>query len=172
MEKLYISWEEAVSGMQKIAQDIISSNFLKPEEKACIVPLIRGGLPLGTILSHLLNGLPVFPLQFQTRDYKYGHRIREVGRMRLLMNKYKNLIIVDDILDTGETMHELNIYANDLLDEDQKMIMATLCRRDNDKNRKFSGFDAEYNVFWLAPQVDWVVFPWEAESLISDYRQK
>lgn len=165
-EKLYISWEDVLKGIDNIAKDIIESDFLKPNTPACIVPLIRGGLPLGTILSHKLNGLPVFPLQFQTRDYKYGRRIREVGRMRLLMNKYKNIIVVDDILDTGDTIRELNIYANDLLEEDQKMVLATLCRRDNYEN--FSGFEEEYNAFWLSPQVDWVVFPWEAESLIAD----
>ena len=89
--------------------------------------------------------------------------------MRLLMNHYKNLIVVDDILDTGETMSELNIYANDLLDEDQSIAIATLCRRDG--HGGYSGFSHEFNAFWITPQVDWVVFPWEAESIISDYRK-
>ena len=170
--KLVMDWYEVDRAADKIAKDILESDFLKPNMPACIVPLVRGGMPLGTILSHKLNGLPVFPLQFQSRDYKNGHRIREVGRMRLLMNRYKNLLVVDDIIDTGETMHELNIYANDLLDEDQSIAIATICTRAEFDDYKWSGFSHQFTSFYLMPDVSWIVFPWEAKSLVTDVRSE
>lgn len=163
MEMVSLSWDDIMQGADNLALQLIESGFLDEPRAVCIVPIVRGGLPLGTILSHKLNGIPVCPVTFQTRD---GDR-KEGGRLFVIWKRWKKLIIVDDIIDTGKTMDEINIRLNDICDGDknQEAVLATFCKR---SDLKYNGFKKQFSVYDVTENVDWIKFPWETNSLLTD----
>lgn len=73
----------------------------KPE---VIVGLTRGGLIPAVMLSHSL-GIQMMPLHWATRDF-VGYDSLEILR------PYREILIVDDICDTGKSINTLLYNAN------------------------------------------------------------
>lgn len=67
-----------------------------------IVGVSRGGLIPGVCLSHEFDAKFV-PLVWSTRDYAERH----LPTIETLLNIYSPMLIVDDIIDTGITMAEI-----------------------------------------------------------------
>ena len=89
--------------IDRIVQQIEASNV----KYDYIVPVIRGGLIPGVMLSHKL-GINCLPVGLQTRDFTnkvtlefgaYGSIIRDS-----INNLSKRILLVDDIIDSGETV--------------------------------------------------------------------
>lgn len=68
-----------------------------------IVGLVRGGLPLATRLSYILD-IPLVPLTWSTRDFE-DKEINET--IPADMNAGQNILLVDDLIDTGETISQV-----------------------------------------------------------------
>ncbi len=69
-----------------------------------IIPITRGGLVAGTIISHRLGVPNVIPITWQTRD---GGQKRDTDLLKHTINQYTNVLIVDDILDSGKCLCEI-----------------------------------------------------------------
>lgn len=78
----------------------ISGDSFKPD---VIVGLSRGGLMPAVVLSHRLN-VPMVPVTWQTRDGKT--KDKEV--LNNVKSKYNNILVVDDICDSGLTLREIS----------------------------------------------------------------
>lgn len=78
----------------------ISGDSFKPD---VIVGLSRGGLMPAVVLSHRLN-VPMVPVTWQTRDGKT--KDKEV--LNNIKSKYNNILVVDDICDSGLTLREIS----------------------------------------------------------------
>jgi len=131
MEKFYVTWDEVEKLVDLLSRQIKGS--LHPVKY--IFGLQRGGLIPAVMLSHKL-GIPM--TQDLTRQ---------------------NILIVDDICDSGETFKEFFLeYPNS--------IFACLHFKPHtsDFNPDFSA-----NKFFLD---DWIVYPWEREdsNTIQDYK--
>ena len=162
---LKLSWEDVEKAVDHLAYKILESDFYDPnKDEVCLVPVVRGGLTIATMLSHRLNGLPVRPVTYQTRERKD----RDIGRLLKYWRQWNKLIIVDDIIDTGETISELNIHLKDIQDgeKDQFVSLATLCKN-NDLT--WSVFQHQWNALDVSKD-NWVVFPWELPSILQDLR--
>lgn len=159
MEKLYLSWMDVENGVDNLAQQIINSKFYNNIDEVCLIPLVRGGLPIATMLSHRLGGVAVRPVTYQTRD----RQDKDIGRLLKYWRQWHKLIVVDDIIDTGATLEALNIHLNDIVDgeKDQWVCLATLCKNNN---LTWSAFKYQWNALEVEPK-KWVVFPWELKSL-------
>jgi len=124
---------------------LTESIYLETKDKDydVIVGVSRGGLVPSTILSHKL-GLPLQTVNWQTRD---GDN-REVGSLFKLAVKYQNMLIVDDICDSGVTIRDMKELCKD------RAEFAVLVDKQSASNlTHYRGTE------YIGDE--WVVFPWE-----------
>ena len=134
MNKKFITWGDIDDAVERLAINITNSNT----EIMAIGGLPRGGLIPAVILSHKMN------IPFVSQAY--------------LAQIPGNILIVDDICDTGKTLKRFKFESN--------IYTATLHYKTS----------AEYEPhFWwrLAPENEWVVYPWENKDseAIQDYKK-
>jgi len=170
MNKLIIKQQELNGLVAKIARDITLSNW-RPDY---IVGLTRGGLVPGVMLSHYLN-VPLHTLNVSLRDGD-GRESNlwmaedALGPQTSIRSEesYKNILIVDDINDTGATFNwviddwKQSCFPNDdSWDEvwNQNVRFAVIV--DNQASK------CEYAMDYVGMEVNkaendvWVDFPWE-----------
>jgi uncharacterized protein len=92
----------------------------------------RGGLPLAVELSHKLN------INFAMDSYIFD-----------IENKYKNILVVDDLVDTGHTMKNL---SQNVFYEFPNISTAVLFKK------PWSDFQPTY---FIEETDRWIVFPYE-----------
>lgn len=132
-----LTWNDVDLLTESIYLDAKNKNY------DVIVAVARGGLVPATILSHRL-GLPLQTVNWQSRDGD----TREVGSLFKLAVKYQNMLIVDDICDSGVTIRDMSELCKDRAD------FAVLVDKQVDSNlTHYRG--TEYT------GDEWVVFPWE-----------
>jgi xanthine phosphoribosyltransferase len=83
--------------------DLQNNNITKPD---AIVSIIRGGMTLAHHLSEIFNIKDVFTINASSYDKKLKLSKPKVYNIPNLKN-YKNILIVDDISDSGETFLEV-----------------------------------------------------------------
>lgn len=74
----------------------------KQEFPVAIIAPVRGGLIPGVYMSHLL-GIPLFPINYSLRDHKADLEIPTSFYHYMLNHTGKTVLLVDDIVDTGDT---------------------------------------------------------------------
>ena len=116
MNKIYIDWEEFGIMIDKLAK-LIKDSGMKFHD---IYGIPRGGLPIAVALSHKLN-LPLTEIP-----------------------EGDNLLVVDDISDTGKTLKKF-----------QGSFIAVLY------NTEWTISPPTYFVDVKKSKKDWIVFPWE-----------
>ena len=124
-----------------------------------VVGILRGGMIPAIMLSHKLN-VPIIPLQWSLRDHKAQDLFAMNDIIHLLINR-KNVLIVDDIVDSGATL---------------KSIQAKIENAEHVKETVFTGLKyaalltnnehiglVDYTAGTINRKNDkrWVVFPWE-----------
>ena len=106
MEKtnfIYISWEQLYCDTLELSKKIMRSGF-QPE---VMIAIARGGWVVGRILSDLLEIRDVYAIAM-----KFYERISMPGDKPTLLQdlnvnlRSKRVLLVDDIVDTGETLRE------------------------------------------------------------------
>lgn len=143
----YLTHEDMNNYYAEVIRNISVDNF-KPE---VVFAPMRGGADLGIKLSNYYD-IPFEALQWQTRD---GVE-RDVERLTELYALYegKNILIVDDICDSGETLKGIERVS-----------------RYNRTNIRFAvaienvecDFVCDYSARQIGRSDDtqWFVFPWE-----------
>tara|TARA_Y100000385_G_scaffold125962_1_gene130976 strand:+ start:5662 stop:6081 length:420 start_codon:yes stop_codon:yes gene_type:complete len=96
--KLYVDWCDIDAFSLDIAHEAKKLGIEK------VVGVARGGLVPGVIISHTLN-VPFESLAWQTRDGD----TRDAEKAESLNSD--KVLIVDDLIDSGKTMMELEILA-------------------------------------------------------------
>lgn len=84
---------------------------LKDKKFDLIVGLVRGGCTPAVALSHALN-IPVKMLSYNTRDHTNVSEDPDLFFQKIVRSDFtiKNILIVDDMVDTGQTIqHIINI---------------------------------------------------------------
>jgi len=149
-------WQGIDAQVTKIRSSIKRLNF-NPD---MIVGISRGGLIPATLLSYMM-GLPVCSLQWQRRDLA---KQRDHTQLReILLASKTGIVIVDDILDSGETLREIDEYiryflgSNELDERDKKVpVRYAVCVKRAEVTSPVP--DLIYGV--QLENIDWVVFPW------------
>ena len=151
-----------------------------------IVGLTRGGLTPAVMLSHYLN-IPMETLKVSLRDNTCGPETncwmpedavgyipederRENGGWQYLPKNRKNILIVDDINDSGHTLQWIkqdweSSVAGVCDSEEWKSIWGMNVRVAVCINNEASEFkDVDYSALTINKLEDpvWIVFPWEA----------
>jgi hypoxanthine phosphoribosyltransferase len=157
MKKIYKTWREIDANCTKLALDILRSDW-RPDY---IVGITRGGLMPAVLLSHLLK-VPMHTLKVQLRD---GDQDTEINCwMPEDVTKAKNVLIVDDINDTGETLAwirndwEQSVFKGDIAYWWHKRIKVAVL-----VNNLASAETVDYTIDEINKAEDpcWIVFPWE-----------
>lgn len=117
----------------------------------CIVGLSRGGLIPGVIISHLLK-IPLITISFSAEQGE--GKTKEVTDSFLLpIIPHTNILIVDDICDSGHTLHQVTSYYEDL--GHNVNTYAIYCKQINNQ--------IHYPMYSIGLDKDseWIYFPWE-----------
>ena len=135
MDKRFIDWKDVDRAINRIIASINNSEI----KINAIGGLPRGGLIPAVMLSHKLN----IPFISQAN----------------IINTFGNILIVDDICDSGKTLKQFKFEEN--------IYTATLHWKQSSEYQP--------NYFWeVAFENEWIVYPWEnkdSES-IADYLKK
>jgi len=139
-----ISWSDYDELVSSIASQ------LGDWEPDAIVGLTRGGLVPAVSLSHRYNA-KLYCLNISLRDGKASSAGFDWRRLE----KYENILIVDDINDSGATLWEVanQIYGRMIA----KPKFATLVSKETSEFDNLI-FGDKIN---KTEEDDWVVFPWE-----------
>jgi xanthine phosphoribosyltransferase len=166
MKRIYYSWADIEGQTQEILRQITNSNW-RPDY---VVGLTRGGLTPANLISQYLE-CPMHTLRVSLRDGAeqesnlwmaedaFGHGLAE----------RKNILIVDDINDTGATLNWIrqdwmssccasSPVWNDIWSHNVRV--AVLVDNESSKNEisvTYSAVDIN-----KAEEDSWIVFPWES----------
>lgn len=150
MSKLYIDYEDVKNGINELELDYKIDT---------IVCLTRGGLVPAGLLAYKFDCKNIVNLKVQSYIDQEQHEIDleplHYGDI-IKIQESKNVLIVDDVYDSGETMKAVYSYLNGVLGE-IPTILNSFCviqKQDNDLLNHVL-FDCDLNT--------WVVFPWDFE---------
>jgi uncharacterized protein len=174
MKKTYVSWND----VQRQVQELIRQMWLDSWTPDYVVGITRGGLVPANLISQYLD-CPMHTLQIRLRDgddsecesnlwmaedafgYKvYDPMCSDDGR--------KNILIVDDINDSGATINWLRKDWQDSFGPNDpawanvwghNVRIATLYDNESSEAELIVDYSAEQVNKFEDPQ--WIVFPWE-----------
>ena len=173
MKKIYYSWQDIENQTQEILRQL-QRNAWRPDY---VVGLTRGGLVPANLISQYLE-VPMETLKVSLRDSEHGPESNlwmaedafghDVYDAMCSGNGRKNILIVDDINDSGATLNWIkNDWPSGCLPNDKRweevwgnnVRVATLV--DNEASR--SELKISYSAVDLnkAEEDVWIVFPWE-----------
>ena len=156
--KIYYSWPDIETACEGLFTKICESDF-KPDY---IVGLTRGGLVPATILSHKYN-IPLHTLNISLRDAHYKER--KIWMVEDALHS-KNILIVDDINDTGKTINTIKSTWEKTFPGDWHKIWHNNVRFAVIDNNLGSEAEVDFLHFVLDKRVNdaWVVYPWESKQ--------
>ena len=146
-EKQHISWTR----YEQLVSDI--TNQLNPDID-CIVGLSRGGIIPAISISHKLN-IPMETVNLSLRDGKVSGSAELFKAQLDNLDKYNNIAVIDDICDSGKTLHVLDIHL-----QEQGHSNIQWCSLTSKVTAMFTPTIVGEEI----KEVDnhkWVVFPWE-----------
>ena len=190
MKKVYVTWHDVQRQTQEILRQMQKESW-KPDY---IVGITRGGLTPSNLLSQYLD-VTMFTLDVRLRDSNDGpesncwmaedafgyehHKILEHNAdisasagepiVNLPISK-KNILIVDDINDTGATFKWIRedwesgcLPGHQGWDTvwNQNVRFATMCEK---THTKFDGVDYCWKEIDTSEDDTWIVFPWEYDE--------
>jgi hypoxanthine phosphoribosyltransferase len=120
-----------------------------------LVGIGRGGLVPAVYLSHR-TGLPLLTVDHSTGDHGFGAEL--LDKVAAKIGAGQNILIVDDINDSGGTINFLRAAIEAKVDAPERLRVAVLVHNVRSRAR------AEYHGSEIDRDADksWYVFPWEA----------
>ena len=155
--KRYHTWIDIEFACTNLYTKINESSY-KPDY---IVGLTRGGLIPATILSHKYD-LPLFTLNVSLRDH--ARKERRLWMIEDALHK-KNILIVDDINDSGNTINTIKANWEEAFPGDWHKIWHNNVRFAVIDNNLGSKAVVDYYYHVLDKNVNdvWIVYPWESK---------
>ena len=159
MSKVYYTWSDVDKMMSNITQQMAVQKY-SPD---VILGPGRGGYAIGVMLSHYYD-VPFHGFEWQTRDGE----VEDSRTLEQLLSKYigKNIVIIDDINDTGKTLTGIHSVALGLeKDSDNSMFFLQEGLKYVTLFDKLSSSFGEVSI--TAKELDevegqqWIVFPYE-----------
>lgn len=164
MKKQFISWNKVEKLVEKICLDIQQSPNYSNYKNMNLIIINRGGLVPGRLISDFMSLKQIYTID--AKLYK-GINIKankvDFTGLEILKNIYEQFLIVDDIVDSGETMSQLYCEAISRLKTKQKIVKTAALYWRSHK----SCFIPEYYGQEIKND-NWLVFPWEKHEF-SDF---
>ena len=161
MSNIYYTYRDFADDIHSLIRQFEAANY-QPEH---IVGVVRGGLPLGVHLSNYYD-IPMTTILWQTRDGGNKQYDMDVVNETILRER-KQVLLVDDINDSGLTFTELLDVWCHHDGETIKQYLKTACLITKSISTFTVDFEAE-----AMDTPDWIVFPWEREEIASHIRER
>ena len=155
MKKVYYTWQQVADSVN----DIILQMFKDDWKPDLIIGLTRGGLAPAVLLSNKTS-IPMETLDVRLRDTFNGYTAERNTSIPSKILKGHNVLIVDDINDTGETLEWIKNDWDWQLDNNYwSDNLRVACITNNDA----SCFNIDYSSIHINKIEDpqWIVYPWE-----------
>jgi len=150
--ELHISWKKLENLTKRLVEKIPKNYF---DYLLCIS---SGGLVFGKLVSDYIN-LPLGVIAASAYD-KGKKEIREkeviMGKITTIANPGGNILLLDDLVDTGATMH--HIYRHILERKETNSIRTGVLYR-----KPQTIFQPDY---WVEDTSKWIVFPYERKEFL------
>jgi hypoxanthine phosphoribosyltransferase len=150
---MIVGWEE----FGKLAERLLAKIERNGAHFDLVVGVARGGVPLSMVVADRLR----VPVDFvNVKSYRKLGKRGEVKILSTLLSdaKNKDVLLVDDLVDEGETMKKLVEYLKEKYSP-VRLKTAVLYRK------PWSRFEPDYSV---GVTKAWVVFPWEHGEFLSE----
>jgi len=144
--KLNYSIDEMQNALVKIIEQMKNSNWL-PE---IILSINRGGCIAGIYLSHKIE-IPHKVIDIQLRDSSI---IPNFSVLKDSLSKYKRVLIIDDINDSGNTLILIKDHS---VKYQSEIRFAALINNINSKTK----IDYQGQLIDKSKNPVWYIFPWE-----------
>lgn len=150
VRSINFSWPEIEGFVEKLVDEIESSGF-KPD---CLMGITVGGLVPLALVAEKMDIHNVVTVS------AHSYEKREQGMLNITSLpeadlKGKNVVLIDDIADTGKTLKEISRVIIERY-EVRGLKTAALC-----VDEKKCEFPPDFSAFSKPPQ--WIIFPWEEE---------
>lgn len=119
-----------------------------------IIALSRGGLDFGVKLSHYFDDADLVPLVWQTRDGALKQE--DLLHDTLKANAGARVLIVDDILDSGETLTQIEAITDVYASTVDIYYAAAIANTEAEIQVDFAGREIS-----RSDDTQWFVFPFE-----------
>ena len=154
VDKWICSWND----LDRLVQQLIIQMSREKYKPDFIVGISRGGLVPAIMLSHHFD-VPMVPLVWSTRDFIKQDEDRIDQIRDLVQKEEKNVLVVDDICDTGKTFIS---FQESLMEESvagyaQGVDFCSL------HIRYGADFTPEFYVVEI-PDESWIVYPYEIDN--------
>ncbi|PSN84472.1 hypothetical protein B9Q11_02805 [Candidatus Marsarchaeota G2 archaeon ECH_B_SAG-F08] len=151
------SWEEIFNGTLSISQKIRK----KKEDFQVIVAIARGGWIPARIISDLLGITRLISIQVESYKGEERHSINMLDDVTILDDKKNQLLLVDDVSDTGSTL----LYLKKKLEEKGQKHVRTVTLY----VKPWTKYIPDY---YYQITSDWVLFPWELTEFLLPVAKK
>lgn len=154
----FLEWSDITRIVNNMAIEIKKS--YKPD---IIISVVRGGMVPSVILSHLLNVRNVENIKAkETVSDEIDAQKQEIvieENINLKEIKGKRVLIVDDILGSGQTIRKIKEVTKKWSPKD---IKVAICMINEDNWEKSNNGEYKNIIDYLGEKIrGWVVFPWE-----------
>jgi hypothetical protein len=165
-KKIFVDANSLLCDSLRLARIIFESGY-RPN---FLVGLWRGGTPPGIAIHEYfrIRGLDPYHTAIKTQSYRdIGVRgaveIKGLDHVISAINSEDNLLIVDDVFDTGHTIREVEEYIRTNARKNTPDIKVAVVYYKPEKNETDIVPD-----FYLKVTSDWIVFPHELEHLTPE----
>lgn len=150
-----LSYEEIKESCKRIAQKIKERN-LKID---VVLPLLKGGMNIGALIANELDIENFAFIQTKSAESSaVNAKLNEpviVGSINLESIKDKNVLICDDIFDTGRSME---LVEKEIKKYSPKNIYSAVSIIVNPKAKEKENFIYDLD---FCEEKYWIIFPWE-----------
>lgn len=145
-KKAFYNWQD----IQGLTQDVIRQITVDNKKFDAVVGLTRGGLTPAVLVSQYLD-IPMHTLKVSLRDHIGQDNLKDI-KDSLGIGFGKNILVIDDINDTGATINAIKDSWGDSYVDYAVLI-----------NNDASEATVDYSAVDINKHEEdiWIVFPWE-----------
>ena len=160
-EKMYLGWDDVESCIRTLVEKIRASET----EYDCILGLANGGLVPTCLIAKALHIKKVLTVSIKSYSGETAHEIQFLTSIDYKdLKGVRNLLIVDDLVDRGETLFEVEKilgyynYSRKFVCKFDSAVLYTKLGHSTDS--PYPRVLPTYTAETTTPDI-WLVFPWE-----------